>query len=109
MEAQLLHKKEVGGSVSHIGNLNFRGSITIKPLKMKLSEPQSSSVHCGEERSLLSLPELNPNFHYIALHCVVLHSTDTETVKMTVGCGICHIKNTKNIRTRLFKDIRVIL
>jgi hypothetical protein len=32
--------------------------------------------------------------HYITLHCIALHFLDPELVKMTVGCGKCHI-NTK--------------
>jgi hypothetical protein len=32
--------------------------------------------------------------HYITLHYITLHVLAPELVKMTVGCGICHI-NTK--------------
>jgi hypothetical protein len=34
-------------------------------------------------------------FHFITLHCIALHSLDPELVKMTVGCGTCHINTTE--------------
>jgi hypothetical protein len=58
--------------------------------KEKLKKPQKIlSVLC---------PKFKPGIHNTnETHYTALHSLDPELVKMTVGCGICHV----NIKTYL--------
>jgi hypothetical protein len=47
------------------------------------------------------LPFLKIGFALLYIHYIALHSMDPKSVKMTIGCGICHI-NTNNTKNRMY-------